>query len=60
MIRDDKELQATINRIAYFQQMVQHLRRSEPNPQNYNAAAKESDEATVPSLRLRLAILEYS
>ena len=40
MIRDDKELKVTLDRITYFQQTVQHLRQSEPNPENYKAATE--------------------
>lgn len=40
MIRGDKELKVTLDRITHFQQVVQHLRKSEPNPENYKAAAE--------------------
>ena len=39
MIANDRELQATLERIAWFQQQVAHLRRTETNPVNYRAAA---------------------
>ncbi len=39
MIRTDMELQVTLERIAYFQQQVAHLRRTETNPANYRLAA---------------------
>jgi hypothetical protein len=35
MIRNDAELQVTLERIARFQQQVVHLRRLETNPTNY-------------------------
>ena len=35
MIRNDAELQVTLERIARFQQQVAHLRRVETNPVNY-------------------------
>ena len=35
MIRNDAELQVTLERIARFQQQVAHLRRTETNPTNY-------------------------
>jgi hypothetical protein len=35
MIRNDTELQVTLERIARFQQQVAHLRRVETNPVNY-------------------------
>jgi hypothetical protein len=39
MIADDRQLAVTLERIGWFQQQVAHLRRSEPNPVNYRAAA---------------------
>ncbi len=39
MIANDRELQTTLERIAWFQQQVAHLRRTETNPVNYRAAA---------------------
>jgi len=38
MIANDRELQATLQRIAWFQQQVAHLRRTETNPVNYRAS----------------------
>ena len=38
MIANDRELQITLERIAWFQQQVTHLRRSETNPVNHRAA----------------------
>ncbi|MBY0514653.1 MAG: hypothetical protein K2P78_12155 [Gemmataceae bacterium] len=38
MITDDRQLDATLERIGWFQKQVAHLRRSEPNPANYRAA----------------------
>lgn len=35
MIRNDKELEATLERIEYFRQQVEKLRQVETNPQNY-------------------------
>lgn len=35
MIRNDQELEATKERIVYFQQQVEKLRQVETNPQNY-------------------------
>jgi len=35
MIRNDQELQVTLERIQHFQQQVRHLRRVENNPRNY-------------------------
>jgi hypothetical protein len=39
MIANDLELQTTLERIAWFQQQVACLRRTESNPVNYRAAA---------------------
>jgi hypothetical protein len=39
MIANDRELQTTLERIAWFQQQVAQLRRTETNPVNYRAAA---------------------
>jgi hypothetical protein len=35
MLKNDKELEATLERIKYFQQQVEKLRQTETNPQNY-------------------------
>ncbi len=42
MIANDQQLQTTLERIAWFQQQVAHLRRTEGNPVNYRAAASGS------------------
>jgi len=39
MIRNDQELEATKQRISYFQQQVETLRQVETNPQNYRLSA---------------------
>lgn len=39
MIQNDQELQAMKERIAYFQEQVETLRRVETNAQNYQASA---------------------
>lgn len=39
MIKNDQELQATLDRIARFQDQAAHLRKMETNPANYHAAA---------------------
>jgi len=39
MIQNDQELEATKERIKYFQQQVEKLRRVETNPQNYRLSA---------------------
>jgi hypothetical protein len=38
MIANDQELQTTLDRIAWFQQQVAHLRKTETNPVNYRAS----------------------
>jgi hypothetical protein len=38
MIANDNELKVTLERIAWFQEQVTHLRRVEANPQNYHGA----------------------
>jgi hypothetical protein len=56
MIANDQELQTTLERIAWFQQQVAQLRRTETNPVNYRAAASgflaEID-------RMQLEVREY-
>jgi hypothetical protein len=39
MIRNDEELEVTLDRIARFQTRVVQLRRAETNPTNYHASA---------------------
>ncbi len=39
MIANDRELQTTLERIAWFQRQLAHLRATEANPVNYRAAA---------------------
>jgi hypothetical protein len=38
MIANDQQLAATLERIAWFQKQVAHLRKTETNPVNYRAA----------------------
>jgi hypothetical protein len=56
MIANDQELQTTLDRIAWFQKQIAHLRRTETNPVNYRAAVSgflaEID-------RMQLKIREY-
>ena len=35
MIKNDRELEVTLERVEYFQRQVTHLRRVETNPANY-------------------------
>jgi hypothetical protein len=39
MLRNDTELQATQERVRYFQQQVEKLRQVETNPVNYRLSA---------------------
>jgi hypothetical protein len=39
MIQNDQELEATKERIRYFQNQVEKLRHVETNPQNYRLSA---------------------
>jgi hypothetical protein len=56
MIANDQQLEATLERIAWFQKQVAHLRKTETNPVNYRAAASgflaEID-------RMQLEVREY-
>ncbi len=56
MIANDQELQTTLERIAWFQRQVAHLRKTEKNPANYRAATSgflaEID-------RMQLEVREY-
>lgn len=56
MIKNDQELQATLERIRYFQQQVEKLRQVETNPTNYRFSASgyltEIDQ-------MHLAVREY-
>ncbi|MFQ5792460.1 MAG: hypothetical protein ACE5JI_18475, partial [Acidobacteriota bacterium] len=38
VIKSDKELRVTMNRIASFQEQVAYLRQRETNPENYRMA----------------------
>ena len=56
MIKNDQELQATVERIRYFQQQIEKLRQVETNPTNYRLSASgylaEID-------RMHLTVREY-
>jgi hypothetical protein len=56
MIANDKQLQTSLERIAWLHEQVAHLRRAEVNPVNYRAAASgflaEID-------RMQLEVREY-
>ena len=56
MIKDDQELDATLERIRFFQAQVSHLRKTETNPTNYRLSVSgflaEID-------RMQLEVREY-
>jgi hypothetical protein len=56
MIANDQQLQTTLDRIAWFQQQIVHLRKTETNPANFRASASgflaEID-------RMQLEVREY-
>ena len=57
MIRNDQELEATKERIAYFQQQqVEKLRQVETNPQNYRLSA---GGYLAEIARMNLEVREY-
>ena len=35
MLKNDQELEATLERVRYFQQQAEKLRQTETNPRNY-------------------------
>jgi hypothetical protein len=56
MIRNEQELQATLDRIARFQAQVAHMRKVETNPTNYRLSAS-GFLAEVD--RMQLEVREY-
>ena len=56
MIKNDQELETTLDRIRHFQAQVQHLRNMETNPTNFRLSASgflaEID-------RMQLEVREY-
>jgi hypothetical protein len=56
MIANDRELQTTLERIAYFQQQLAHLRKTEANAVNYRAAASGFLAETD---RMQLEVRDY-
>jgi hypothetical protein len=56
MIRNDTELQATQERIRYFQEQVEKLRQVETNPANYRLSASSF---LTEIDRMNLEIREY-
>ena len=39
MIRNDQEFHVTLQRVAQFQQQIEHLRQTEADPETYHASA---------------------
>jgi hypothetical protein len=56
MIANDQELQATMERIAWLQKQLTHLRKTENNSVNYRAA---SSGFLAEIDRMQLEIREY-
>jgi hypothetical protein len=56
MIKNDQELQATLERIRHFQAQLGHLRQVETNPANYRL----SSSGFLAELdRMQLEVREY-
>jgi hypothetical protein len=56
MIKDDRELEATLERIRHFQAQVRRLREVETNPTNYRLSAS-GFMAEID--RMQLEVREY-
>lgn len=56
MIRNDQEMEATLERIRHFQAQLAHLRKLETNPTNYRLSAS-GFLAEVD--RMQLEVREY-
>jgi hypothetical protein len=39
MIQTQQEYEATMERVALFRRQIEHLRKTEPNPNNYRLSA---------------------
>ena len=56
MIKNEQEYKVTLERIAYFQKQVAHLRQTEKNPENYRL----STSGFLAELdRMNLEVREY-
>ena len=56
MIRNDEELEATLERIRHFQAQLAHLRKTETNPTNYRL----SSSGFISEIdRMQLEVREY-
>lgn len=56
VIRNDQELEATLERIRHFQAQLAHLRKVETNPVNYRLSASGF---LVEMDRMQLEVREY-
>jgi hypothetical protein len=56
MIKNDQELEATLERVRYFQQQVEKLRQVENNPENYRLS---SGGFLAEIDRMNLEVREY-
>ena len=56
MIKNDQELQATLERIRFFQNQLQHLRQVETNPVNFRLS---SSGFILEVDRMQLEVREY-
>jgi hypothetical protein len=56
MIKDDKELEATQERIRHFQAQLAHLRKVETNPVNFR---KSASGFLAEVDRMQLEVREY-
>jgi hypothetical protein len=56
VIKDDQELEATLERIRHFQAQLRHLRETETNPTNYRL----SSSGFIAEIdRMQLEVREY-
>jgi hypothetical protein len=56
MLRNDQELEATLDRIKHFQAQVRHLRKTETNPTNFRLS---SSGFLAEIDRMQLEVREY-
>ena len=56
MIKNDQELEATLERIRHFQAQLRHLRKTETNPTNYRLS---SSGFIAETDRMQLEVREY-
>ena len=56
MVKDDRELDATLDRIRFFQAQLAQLRRTETNPANYRLS---SSGFLAEIDRMQLDVREY-